>query len=46
MKYLCIFLAVLAIGLTLAPRQYAPDFSALAVLPDNSFATLKLSDYR
>jgi peroxiredoxin (alkyl hydroperoxide reductase subunit C) len=45
MKYLCTFLALLVVGLTLAPRQYAPDFSALAVLPDNTFATLKLSDF-
>ncbi len=46
MKYLCVFLALLALGITLAPRQLAPEFSALAVLPDNTFATLKLSDFR
>lgn len=46
MKYLCLFLALLAVAFSIAPRQLAPDFSALAVLPDNSFATLKLSDFR
>lgn len=46
MKYLCIFLAIAAVGWTIAPRQQAPGFSALAVLPDNSFATLKLSDFK
>ncbi len=46
MKYLCVTLALLAVALSLAPRQLAPEFSALAVLPDNSFANLRLSDYR
>jgi alkyl hydroperoxide reductase subunit AhpC len=46
MKYLCLLLALISVALSIAPRQFAPDFSALAVLPDNSFATLKLSDFR
>ena len=46
MKYLCLLLAVAAVCSAVAPRQQAPGFSALAVLPDNSFATLKLSDFR
>lgn len=46
MKYLCIILAVFTTAYSIAPRQLAPDFSALAVLPDNSFATLKLSDFK
>ena len=46
MKYLYLTLALLTVSLSLAPRQLAPAFSALAVLPDNSFANLKLTDYR
>jgi peroxiredoxin (alkyl hydroperoxide reductase subunit C) len=45
MKYLCLLLALLALGFSIVPRQLAPDFSGLAVLPDNSFTTLKLSDF-
>lgn len=45
MKYLCVLLGLLAISNSIAPRQLAPDFSALAVMPDNSFATLKLSSF-
>lgn len=45
MKYLCV-VALLAVALSIAPRQLAPEFSAVAVLPDNSFATLKLGDFR
>lgn len=46
MKYLCLLLALFAVALSIAPRQLAPEFSALAVMPDNNFATLKLSDFR
>ena len=44
MKYLLVGLLIVG-GLTIAPRQNAPDFTVQAVMPDNSFATLKLSDY-
>jgi len=33
-------------SLTTLVTQEAPDFTAQAVMPDNSFAELKLSDYR
>lgn len=46
MKYLCILLALIAVTFSIAPRQLAPEFSALAVMPDNTFATLKLSDFK
>lgn len=45
MKYILAFTLVV-VAFSIAPRQYAPDFTAQAVLPDNSFATVKLSDYR
>ena len=44
MKYLLPCLLIVAV-VTIAPRQQAPDFTVQAVMPDNSFATLKLSDY-
>ena len=44
MKYLFgLFFIVLAVSIV--PRQAAPDFSAIAVLPNHSFKTVKLSDY-
>jgi len=45
MKYL-LLLALAVVALSIAPRQFAPDFTAQAVMPDHSFKTVKLSDYR
>lgn len=44
MRYL-VGLALIAVALTLMPRQQAPAFTAIAVLPNHSFSTIKLSDY-
>ena len=45
MKYL-LALVLLATALALSPRQLAPEFEAQAVMNDNSFAKIKLSDYK
>jgi len=44
MKYLLASL-LFVMAFAIAPRQQAPDFTVQAVMPDNSFSTLKLSDY-
>lgn len=44
MKYLCL-LALISLALSIAPRELAPEFSGIAVLPDNSFSNIKLADY-
>lgn len=44
MKYLFV-LAFLGLALGLMPRQQAPAFQAIAVLPNHSFSTINLSDY-
>ena len=45
MKYLiAIFLISIAVGLV--PRHPAPNFEALAVLPDQSFSKIQLSDFK
>lgn len=44
MKYL-LALALIATALALMPREKAPDFEAIAVLPNHSFSKIKLSDY-
>lgn len=44
MKYLWLG-SLIVVSLALMPREKAPDFKAIAVLPNQSFATLKLSDY-
>jgi peroxiredoxin (alkyl hydroperoxide reductase subunit C) len=45
MKYLTLFILV-TVAVCLAPRQQAPDFTAQAVLPDLSFTTVTLSQFR
>ena len=45
MKYLGLFILV-AVAVCLAPRQQAPDFSAQAVMPDQSFTTINLSQFK
>ena len=45
MKYL-LAIALLATALAVSPRQAAPDFEAQAVMSDNSFQKVKLSDYQ
>lgn len=44
MKYLLV-ITLLAVALGLMPRQQAPGFTAIAVLPNHSFSTINLSDY-
>ena len=44
MKYLLAFCLV-AIAFSLVPRTQAPNFQALAVLPNHSFKKISLSDY-
>ena len=44
MKYLLV-LSFIAIALSLVPRQPAPGFSAIAVLPNHSFKKISLSDF-
>lgn len=44
MKYLLVF-TLIAVVFGLMPRQQAPSFSAIAVLPNHSFSTINLSDY-
>jgi peroxiredoxin (alkyl hydroperoxide reductase subunit C) len=45
MKYLLI-LAIISVAFGLVPRKPAPDFEAVAVLPNQSFSKVKLSDFK
>jgi peroxiredoxin (alkyl hydroperoxide reductase subunit C) len=44
MKYFLV-LTLIAVAMSLMPREKAPDFKAIAVLPNHSFSTISLSDF-
>ena len=46
MSQILILIVLVGTSLAIMPRQNAPEFSAQAVLPDLSFKTVSLSDYK